>query len=220
MRDIIDLVSKLIEGEVVDLRQHKTDRAINDYVGAIGDIIKGEADFFAGGKFSCFAASYIESGFDKEYEPEILLDVSFLDFRPSPEAKELLLQLKAQRFEIVRTKWAKGYQPKENPDKNRMGPFARKVIDLNTAKQIFAQREHSEFGAYQPSRSGFRTTHHNLWDDRGVGFNINVGGMDNRRGDKYGNKHRQEYHIIDDDKDMKEVSDTFAAIQRAKIKGV
>jgi hypothetical protein len=45
--------------------------------------------------------------------------------------------------------------------------------------------------------------------------------MDGRRGDKYGNNYREEYHIIDDDADMKEVSHMFALIQRAKhIKSV
>jgi hypothetical protein len=220
MRDLIDIVKLLVEGDVVSLGAHKTEKAMNSYADAIGGILQGEQAFFASGKFSPFAQSYIAHDFDKEYAPELILDVNFRDFRPAPDARQLIAELRKQKFQVTYTKWAKGHEPKENPRQDPLGPFARKVIDLNTAKELFAGREDSPLGAYQPSRSGLRTTHLNNWDDRGIGFNISCGGYDGRRGDKYGNPERQEYHIIDDDKDMKEVSDTYAMIRRAHVKSV
>ncbi len=209
---------KLLEGDVVSLQGHKTDKAMTGYVDAIQGILNGEQNFFKQGKFTPFAQSYIASGFNPECAPEILIDVNFRDYRPSPAARELIAELKAKRWPYnAATRWAKGHRPKENPDQQPMGPWFRKVLDLNTAKELFASREGSPFGAYQPSRSGLRTAHLNNWDERGVGFNISVGGRDGRRGDKYGNDYREEHHIIDDEKDMKEVSDTYAMIQRARL---
>jgi hypothetical protein len=215
-----DVVKNLLEGDVVSLSQHKTDKAFNNYASALGGIVQGERNFFATGKFMPFAKSYIESGFEPETRPQIFLNVSARDPRPSQEAKLLISELRKNGFKYEPPiKWAKGaYQG--NPNQDPHGAWLHKEIDLNTAKKWFAQRDNLPFGAYQPSRSGMRTSHQNNWNDHGLGFNITVMGMDNRRGDKYGNPYRQEEHIIDDEKDMKEVSDMFAAIQRSNIKSV
>lgn len=202
--EIID--NKLTEGDVVSLGAHKVDKAVGEYTNALQGIYKGESDFFKSGKFLPFAESYIKSGFNKDFAPQIIVDVNFRDVRLNPAARELVKALRGQRFKIQP---ASGHAP----------PFARKTVDLNTAKALFAEREQSPIGAYQPSRSGFRTAYQEHWNDAGVGFNISVGGMDSRRGER-GNNYREEYHIIDDDKDMAEVAQTYALIQRAKIKGV
>ncbi len=134
--------------------------------------------------------------------------------------------MRAKRFKVQPpTKWAKiagkSTRPETNPHQHGYGGFADKEIDLPTARQLFANREHSSFGAYQPSRYGMGYNHQNVWDSRGVGFYIMVGGHDNRRGDrKFGTDYREEFHIIDDDADMQEVAHMFALIQRAKMAAV
>lgn len=208
------------EGDVVDLKQVKTDRAFGDYADAIGGIVQGEKNFFATGKFMPFAQSYIQSGFEPSYKPEIHLNVTARDQRPSQEARLIIQELRKNGFKYEpATKWAKGAY-NGNPHNDPHGPWMYKVIDLNTAKKYFAERNNLPFGAYQPSRSGMRTSHVNNWNEHGLGFNLTVMGMDHRRGDKYSNPHRQEEHIIDDEKDMKEVSDAYAAIQRSGMKSV
>lgn len=222
MRDIIDIVGKLLlnEADVVDLKQHRTNKVVGDYAGAIGGIIQGEKNFYATGKFMPFAQSFIESDFNSEYRPTITMRVYFRDPTLSPDARALRDTLRKKGFKYhPATKWVKGSYP-GNPNQQAHGPFLEKDIDLNTAKLLFAERNSSPFGAYQPSRLGMGHDSQNIWDDRGAGFNIFVGGMDARRGDKYGNAHREEHHVIDDDKDMKEVADTFAAIQRSHVRAV
>lgn len=215
MRDLIELVKKLMEGDVVSLQQHRTDKAFGDYADAMGGIIQGEQNFFKSGKFMPLAASYIKSGFVPEYKPGIYLWVHFRDPRPSQEARLVIDELRKNRFKYEPAmKWAKGSY-KGNPDQHAYGPSMEKQIDLNSAKKFFAERGHSVFGAYQPSRMGMRTSTQNIWNDAGVGFSIYVMGYDDRRG-----SFREEAHVVDDEKDMKEVSDAFAAIERAKMKSV
>lgn len=221
MRDFIDLVKNgLREGEVVDLSQHKKEKAFAGFADAVRGLYQGEKDFFSTGKFAPFAETFIKSGFDRKFAPKILLDVKFRDYRKSPEARALCDELRAQRFKIMAgEKWGKGYRPKENTNQDMMGGWAEKEISMQEARAVFADRENSQFGAYQPSRSGFRTTHLNVWDERGVGFSILAGGHESRRGDKYGNPYTEEYHIIDDDDDMKDLAQMFALIQRATMAG-
>jgi hypothetical protein len=220
MRDWIDIVKVLTEGDVVSLSGHKMDKAVDQYARVIQGIYASEQAFFKDGKFLPFAESYIRSNFAADHALEILVDVNFRDLKLAPETKMLIKDLRGQGFKITRIPWARDHAPKENPRGDCQWGYARKVVDINTAKQLFASRENSPLGAYQPSANGMRTVHKNIWDDRGVGFNITVGGQDCRRGDKYGNSCREEYHIVDDDKDMSEAAQAFALIQRAKIKGV
>lgn len=208
------------EGDVVDLSQHKMKNAFSDYADVIQSIMRSEQAFFKTGKFLPFAESYIRNNFDKAFAPEIVVDVNFRDVKLTPEARALVQELRADRWAINRIKWAAGHVPTTNPEGNCNWGHAQKVIDLETAKRLFAGRKNSPYGAYQKSASGMRTTHVKVWDERGVGFNITVGGEDCRRGDKYGNACRNEYHIIDDEKDMAEVAQCFALIQRARIKPV
>lgn len=213
MREFIDII-ELMEGDVINLQSHKTEKAVDDYVNVIRDMYKGEKDFFAGGKFVPFAQSYIDSQFDPKFKPWIEITVHARDYKLSPEVKALFVGLRAQRFKYESaTKWAKGYRPKAGTVNYALGPWATKQIDFNTARELFANREHSPYGVYQKSSSGFRSTYEYTWNEFGVGFNIVVGGYDSRRGEYP----REEYHIIDDDKDMKEVSEMFAMINRARI---
>jgi hypothetical protein len=117
----------------------------------------------------------------------------------------VLRDLRSQGFKYdPRTPFAKGSKPRQNPEQNAYGPRVEKMIDLRAARVIFQTRDHSPFGVYQPSELGFRTSHKRLWDQRGLGFNLIVGGYDSRGGE-YGNAYREEYHVIDDDTDMTEV---------------
>lgn len=211
MRRFIDIIA---EGEVIDLKQHKTQKAFGDYATAVQGIYAAEADFFARGKFSPFAHSYIESGFKEEFRPQVGLMVYFRDYRLTPVARELLTRLTKERpkWDIRRTKYHQDYQG------TKSGPVAHlDDISLERAREIWANRNESEFGAYCPSRSGFRTVCKENWDENGVGFSMLVGGQDGRRGDKYGNATREEWHIIDNDEEMKEVVDMFAIIRRARM---
>lgn len=221
MREYIDILREAEEvNNVVDLRQHKTAKAFSNYLDAVSDVYQGEADFFASGKFMPFAQAYIEQGFAARYRPEITITVHFRDWRPSPVARELIRQLRAERFKYQpATPFAKGSKPKDNVNQEAYGPWLSKEIDLNQAKAVFQDRAASPYGAYQQSRAGFRYSHKNVWDDRGVGFNLTGMGYDCRRGD-CNDWRRQETHIIDDDKDMTEVVNMFAAIRRAQIKSV
>lgn len=214
MRNWIELAQKLFEGEVVDLGKHKMNRAFQDYADAVGGIVAGEKNFFATGKFMPFAQSYLETG-DEDFFPQIYLGVDIKPYRKTPELKEFIADLRRQRFEIRHTK----YHP-DCPMEQRTGPYCLKKIGLNDLREIWANRANSPYGAYQPSRSGFRTSHLENYDERGVGFHASVLGYDHRRGDKYSNAYREEDHIIDDDKDYQEVIDMFAAIQRGGIKSV
>ena len=214
MRKWIDLMNEgqeITEGDVVSLSQHKSEKVAGEYSSAIQQIYKGEADFFAGGKFLPYAKAYIESGYNPEYRPVFYLMVTFRDFRPNDAAKQVLAQLRAKRFKIERTKYAKGYSaPKE-------GPWTHKEISFEDARELFLNRAHSPFGAYQPSRSGFRTSRIENYSEDGVGFCLSVLGMDYRRPGKYASEtHRQEDHIIDDDKDWQEVASMMAEIKRAQ----
>lgn len=205
---------------VVSLKSHQFKKAIQSYAVAINSIIQSEAAFFSQGKFLPFASSYIESNFKPDFCPELFMDVCFRDYIPKGEAKEFLASLKKSGFEIIHIKYAKGCAPKTNPENRRLGPIARKVLSYAEGRELFSNREHSPYGAYQPSQSGFRSTCIENWDSRGVGFHLRLGGEDNRRGDKYRNPTRYEDHIIDNDKDMQEVADMYAMIQRSKIKSV
>jgi hypothetical protein len=217
MRQFIDIITALNEGEVVDLGQHKQDKAISGYRNAMQGIYNSESEFFASGKFAPFAKTYIDSGFNAEFAPIIELRIRFRDDRPMPTVRALKQELRQQRFKISAAHtWAKGYKPKANTQQDHWGGWADKTITMPVARDLFANRAHSAFGAYQPSRSGFRTDHKNLWDERGVGFNIVVGGHDSRRGER-GYATREEHHVIDDENDMQEVSQMFALIQRARM---
>lgn len=214
MRDLIDSIKKLFEGEVVDLKQHKTDKAFGSYADAIGGLIQGEKDFFSQGKFSPFAKSYIESGFDPKFAPVIGVTVMFRDFKVNPQARALLNQMAKERpkWQIHRQKYHKEFTG------TKQGPYCMlDGISIEQARSLFENRENSPYGAYCPSRSGFRTSSVENWNEDGIGFNITVGGQDGRRGDKYGNATREEYHIIDNEKDMAEVSHMFALIRRARM---
>ena len=203
----------------VDLHQHKMNKAVSNYADVIGGLAKREWDFFAGGKFGPFAKTYIDSDFNPKFQPTIELTVRVRDYQPSPEARTVLRDLRSQGFKYVpRTQFAKGHKPKDNPDQYGYGPWVEKMIDLRAARELFQTRDQSPYGTYQPSEMGFRTSYKRLWDTRGLGFNLVVGGYDTRRGDKYGNDTRQEHHVIDDDTDMTEVVNMFAAIQRSHIK--
>lgn len=192
---------EIIEGDVVNLGQFRKEKPIKDYADSVQRIYQGEASFFATGKFLPFAQSYIESNFDKEYAPVFFIDVSFRDAKLSPAAKECLAMLRQRRFKIHRTK---------------EGPWARKEgVSYQEARQAFEERQNSPYGAYQPSRAGFRSSYVNNFNDAGIGFNIAVMGMDSRRAQP-----RQEDHIIDSEKDMTEVSEMMAQIERAKFKTV
>lgn len=162
-------------------------------------------------KISPFALSYIDSGFKKDYRPQIWLCVDIKPYKKTPEIKELIASLRAKRFEIRHTKYGAQF-----PMEQRTGPYCVKEITFDELKELWSNRHNSPYGAYQPSRSGYRTVHEENYDERGVGFHISVMGMDPRAPDKYGHDHRQEDHIIDNDKDYQEVVDMFAAIERAR----
>lgn len=219
MREFINIIRiALREGEVVDMKAHKFGKAVDGYGDAIQGIVGAERDFFSTGKFAPFAKTYIDSGFDPKMAPTIELEVGLRDERPSAEARALLAQLRAERFKMVAaTKRAKGTRPPPNPDQHGLGAFGTKLLTISEARDIFAGRENSPYGAYRRSRRGFRTDALNDWDARGAGFSIIVGGHDSRREDKYGSPTREEHHIIDDDKDMAEVSHMFALIARARM---
>lgn len=221
MREFITIVKTLLEGEIIDLQKHKFDKAFGEFTDTISGLVQGEQDFYAQGKFMPLAKTYIDKGFAPEFIPVIEIDVTFRDYRLGPEAAQVREMLRAQRFKIYgATKWAKGSRPKDNPNQEPHGPWGAKKIDFNTARELFAERESSPYGAYQTSRLGMGLSRKNIWDDRGVGFCIMVSGYDSRRGDKYGKAVRHETHIIDDEDDMREVSAMFVAIARAKMKPV
>ncbi len=213
MRKWIDIIT---EGEVVSLSKHKTDKAMNAYADALRPLFKSEADFFqAGYKFMPFAKAYIESGFDSEMAPEFSIGVTFRDFKLTPHARELLNTMK-RPWDVRRTKYAKVF-----PKEQREGPYADKNISFEEARSIWESRNNSPYGAYQPSRSGFRTSSQDIFDENGLGFNLTVGGFDDRReGEFSGQKFRQEYHVIDHDKDWSEVVNMMAAINRARVSSV
>lgn len=203
--------SEIIEGEIVDLGKHRLKSAIADYGRAMRDIFKAEYEHFKGNKFLPFAQSYIESGFDPEYEPEFFIDVMFRDYRPSPEARTLLDQMKRQKWDILRTKYAKGYSDK------KQGPLARKErLSFEEAREVWTNRNSSPYGAYQRSRPGFGSMRVEEYDERGVGFSLLVMGRDARR-EKYG-KPSEEYHIVDDEQDWAEAVEMMALIRRAQIR--
>lgn len=212
MREFMDKV-KLLEGDVVSLAQHKTDKAFGAYGDALAGLIGGELDFFSTGKFSPFAKSYIESGFDPKFAPEIMITVYFRDMKMTPEARALLVTFK-KPWKVQRVSFSKDYKG------HKEGPWADRTISWDEAKEIWSQVENSPYGAYCQSRSGMRTAHKENYDERGVGFSLIVGGQDGRRGDKYGNDTREEHHIIDDQKDFEEVSHMFALIARARMAAV
>lgn len=204
--------SEIIEGEVVDLGAHRFGRAVDEYSSTIQQIVKSSADHFGKGtKFIPFAQSYIESGYDREYLPEFFIDVQFRDYRPAPEARAVLDEMKKQRWEIIRTKYSKDYQV------TKEGPLARKDnLSFDEVRAIWENRENSKYGAYQKSRHGFRSSRLDTYDERGLGFSLLVMGLDARR-EQYG-KPSEEYHIIDDEQDWAEVVEMMALIRRSKIK--
>jgi hypothetical protein len=210
MRNWINIIN---EGEVVNLAQHKTAKTVGAYVDALAPIFQGEAEFFASGKFLPFAKAYIDSGYSKEYAPEFYVQVSFRDHRLTPAAKDVLSDLRARKFKIDRTKYHKEFTG------TKEGPWAQKIVSFEEAREFFLARDHSPFGAYQPSRSGFRSSRVENYDENGVGFNVSVLGMDYRRPGKYSSQpHRQEDHVVDNDKDWQEVADMMATIKRSHMK--
>lgn len=206
---------------VTSLKGHRTKKAIEAYVDALGGIVAGERGFFAAGKFAPFAASYLGSGRDPRKEPIVEVEVAFRDYRPGAAAKALKEKLKRDGFTInAATRWAKGCRPKAGSTTRRLGGYATKRVTIDEAKRIFAAREASPYGAYQESQSGFRNSTVEVWDENGLGFSLTCSGYDGRRGDKYGNTDRFETHVVDDDADMAELSEAFAAIRRSQIGSV
>lgn len=205
--------SEIIEGEVVDLGAHRMRNALSDYGKAMRGIFKAEYEHFKGNKFLPFAQAYIESGFDPEYEPEFFIDVMFRDYRPTPEARALLDQMKKQKWEIIRTKYAKGYN---SADKE--GPLARKErLSFEEARELWLNRNSSPYGAYQRSSGGFRSSRVKEYDERGVGFSLLIMGRDARR-QRRGGEPSEEYHVIDDNQDWAEAVEMMALIRRAQIR--
>ena len=215
MRNWIYLIENpptLLDGEVVSLSQHKTNKNFGDYVDAVQQIYKGEADFFTEGKFLPFSKAYIDSGYDPDYAPVFSLDVSFRDEKRTPRAREVLATMTGKSWDIQRTKYEASY-----PKEHRSGPYAVKQISFEEARTIWNSRDHSPYGAYQPSKSGFRSARIDNYDKDGMGFCLMVGGKDYRRSGKYASEpHREEYHIIDNQKDWQEVADMMASIVRAR----
>ncbi len=210
MRKWIDI---LTEGDVVSLQQHKSEKNAAAYMSAVKDVFASEADFFSQGKFLPFAQSYIESGYAKEYRPVFYVGVSFRDFRLTPEAKAVLADLRVKRFKIDRHKYHKDFTG------TKTGPWCHKEVSFEEAREAFLNRNGSPLGAYQPSRSGFRTSSVENYDENGLGFHVSVLGMDGRRPGKYVDQpHRQEDHIIDNEKDWQEAADMMAAIKRSHIR--
>lgn len=205
MRNWIDIVT---EGDIINLGQHKFNKAMDGYVDAIKDVFGSETEFFASGKFVPFAETYIENNFDKRYAPDFQITVYFRDHKMTPEAKDVLNMLRSKRFKVQTTKYHKEFSGAKE------GPWADKVISFEELRDIFASKDSGMFGAYRPSRHGFRTTTQDIWDKNGVGFSLFVGGYDSRRGDKP----RQEHHVIDNDDDMREVSNMMALIRRAQMR--
>ncbi|NTF17074.1 hypothetical protein G6L37_01350 [Agrobacterium rubi] len=198
---------------ITDLKSFKFCKTLDGYMDSISSIYQSEAAFFKEAKFAPFADSFIDSGFDREYFPTFHVLIDFRHYKPSEEALALLRRLKADRFEIVPQNFSKEYRaeirrkPLDAP--GCYGPFASAQIGFEEARGIFSARDEGRLGAYQPSSSGFRTVFRENWDDRGVGSRIVVCGHDARRS-------RFEEHIIDDDRDMSEVSTMMARIQAAR----
>ncbi len=193
----------------MSLSKHKSDKAMGAYADALQSVYASEADFFKeGSKFMPFAKSYIESGFDSKMAPIFSVDVTFRDYKLSPAARTLLNSMK-RPWHIHRTKYAKGYKMDQ-----RSGPYAYKDITFEEARKIWETRNSSVYGAYHPSRSGFRNSTQAIFDDNGLGFCLMVGGHDERRGG------REEYHVIDDDKDWSEVVNMMAVINRSRIQSI
>jgi len=197
---------------VTDLKSYRFAKAADTYGNAIGAIYRSEKDFFSTGKFAPFADSYIDSGFDDEYRPVFHVMVDFRHLKPSAEAEALLRRLKSDRFKIHQQKFGREYlaeiRRKGPDDPGCYGPHASAEISFEEAMGIFSVRHEGRLGTYQPSRSGFRTVHKDNWDSRGVGFRIVVCGHDARR-------NRFEEHIIDDQRDMDEVSGMMSRIHAA-----
>lgn len=201
MRDWINIVT---EGEVVSMGQHKFNKAAGEYTSALQDIIAQMAARYSDGKFIPIATTYIESGFNPEYKPifYVDVDVSVEKAKRGSLAVAFLRGLRGFKYHKG-DKWT--------------GPWARLTnADYEFARQLFANRESGEYGAYQPSRLGFGETYQPRYDERGLGFHITVTGYDNRSKGKYADQEfRDVGHVIDNDKDWQEVADMMAMIQRA-----
>lgn len=199
--------------KVTDLRSYKFGKAVDSFIGSVGAIYQSEKDFFRTGKFLPFADSYIDSGWDDEYRPAFHILVDFRHYKPSEEAEALLRRLKSDRFEISTQKFAREYRAevrrKSLDAPGCYGPHASAEVTFDEARGVFSVRNEGKLGAYQPSRSGFRTTWQENWDGRGVGFRIVVCGNDHRR-------NRFEEHIIDDDADWQEVATMMTHISAAR----
>ena len=206
---------------VISLDRHRRHQALGRYREAVQGIVAGEADVFADEKFVCFARSYIASGLDPVFQPRIELVVRFRDDRLRRPARLMIAKLRRDGFSYMPgLKSAPGRRSQDNPDQECRGPELTIAIDLKEARALFTARENSPFGAYQPSRLGFRTAHVHTWDGRGIGFSIMAAGYDDRRGDAYGNDRRFEQHIVDTDEDMRDLVQMIAAIERARITAV
>ncbi len=199
--------------DVTDLGKYKFGKAVESYADAIGGLYRSERDFFRSGKFLPYADAFIESGFDREYQPTFHVLISFRDLVPNEDATKLLVRLKSDRFEIRTTKYGREYRAeirKKGTDHNdAFGPVATAELGFNEAQGIFAGRQSGKFGAYQPSSGGFRTVCQRNWDERGVGFSIHVCGNDHRR-------NKWEEHIIDDQGDMDEIAAMMARVNAAR----
>lgn len=217
-------IRDIIEGDVVDLSAHKFKKAADSYVDALRGMFSSEREFFATGKFLPFAKTYIDHKLDLKYRPRIVLTVNFRDSSQlkerKPEANQFIRVLRSEGFKIVpESKLHKDFS-RAGDMESALGPFGEKTLTVDEARAAFASRENSPYGVYQPSEAGFRASFKHLWDSRGIGFNITVEGYDSRRGDKYGNPMRHEAHVIDNDKDMAEVVEMYALINRAMIGAV
>lgn len=211
LRRWIDLVC---EGDIVSLGQHRWNKAAQNYADSLRDMVASERAFYAN-KFLPLATSFIESGFDPSFAPEFLIDVSFGGVENmTPEIRELGQSLRAKGFKNLHSA-----RVNRNGKRVRDLPYFRKKISFEEARRYFEQQKDGYLGAYQPSALGYGERTNEVYDNRGIGFSITMGGQDSRRG-KYGKPYHEAYHVIDNEADMAEVGEAMALIKRARFKSV
>lgn len=186
---------KSITENVVDMKQFKQEKSISKHKDQLDNVYASEANFFSQGKFLPFARAYVNSGFNKNYKPKYFIEITFRE--RSDATKPILKSLRDQKFKV-------------RPIKNDT-PDVHKYLTIDEVRSLFENRNNSPYGAYQPSRNGFRSSRQENWNEQGMGFSLFCIGMDDR-------KNREEYHIIDDEEDMKEVADMEAFIRRSLLK--
>lgn len=198
--------------KITDLKSHRAGKTTASYLGAVSGLIQSEKSFFSKAKFLPFADALISRDFAEDFRPRFFVLVDFRHFKPTDEAMALLRRLKSDRFDIQAQKFGGKYLAevkRKGPDADgSYGPQASAEVTFEEARGIFSGRETGKLGAYQPSSSGFRTAFRENWDHRGVGFRVVVSGRDDRRD-------RFEEHIIDDQRDMDEISSMMARINAA-----